>query len=92
LLLGIPLTIFLTIGFSLYFGPFLAKIANQKGFLFNPMRYIGIDKLDNLKNKKIDKRFFLVSFYSALIGGLTHLLLDLPSHGNILFSSCLALT
>jgi hypothetical protein len=84
-LLGIPLTIFLTIGSSLYFGPFLAKIAKQKGFLFKPMRYLGIDKLDNLKNKKIDKRFFLVSFYSALIGGLTHLLLDLPSHGNIEF-------
>jgi hypothetical protein len=39
--------------------------------------------LDPLKKKKIDKRFFLVSFYSALIGGLTHLLLDLPAHQNI---------
>jgi len=85
LLLGIPLTIFLTIGFSLHFGPFLAKIAKKKVFFFKPMRYIGIDKLDNLKNKKIDKKFFIVSIYSALIGGLTHLLFDLPAHENIEF-------
>lgn len=25
-------------------------------------------------------RFYFVAFYSALIGGLTHLLLDLPAH------------
>jgi hypothetical protein len=82
-LLGIPLTIILTIAFSSYFGPFLAKVAKHKGLLFKPMRYLGIDKLEYLKYKKFDKRFFLVSFYSALLGGLTHLLLDLPAHENI---------
>ncbi|MBY9019198.1 MAG: hypothetical protein KGD66_10255 [Candidatus Lokiarchaeota archaeon] len=30
--------------------------------------------------------FFFVAFYSALIGGLTHVLIDLPAHGiNELF-------
>ena len=81
--LVIPLTIFLTIIFSMNIGPFLAKIAKKNSVIYKPMRYLGIDKLDNLKKKKIDKRFFLVSFYSALIGGLTHLLLDLPAHENI---------
>ena len=50
---------------------------------FRPMRYLGIDKFENLKKKKFNKKFFIVGIYSALIGGLTHLLLDLPAHENI---------
>ncbi|MBY8990697.1 MAG: DUF4184 family protein [Candidatus Lokiarchaeota archaeon] len=79
LILVIPLTIFLTILFSKCFGPFLAKMAKK----FRPMRYLGIDKFENLKKKKFNKKFFIVGIYSALIGGLTHLLLDLPAHENI---------
>jgi hypothetical protein len=79
----IPLTIFLTIIFSMNIGPFLAKIAKKNGILSKPMKYLGIDKLDTLKKKKIDKRFFLIGFYSALIGGLSHLILDLPAHESI---------
>ena len=79
IILVIPLTIFLTILFSKFFGPFLAKMAKN----FRPMRYLGIDKFENLKKKKFNKKFFIVGIYSALIGGLTHLLLDLPAHENI---------
>ncbi|MFX0029425.1 MAG: DUF4184 family protein [Candidatus Hermodarchaeota archaeon] len=83
--LTIPLSIILTIIFSMNIGPFLAKRVQDKAIFHRPLRYFGIDKFDVLKNKKIDKRFFVVSSYSALIGGLSHLLLDLPSHGNIEF-------
>jgi len=51
--------------------------------IFKPLRYFGIDEWINLKSKRYNRRFFIVAFYSALIGGLTHLLLDLPSHAVI---------
>ncbi len=79
----IPLTIILTIVFSRYIGPLCATIAKKESVLFKPLRYFGIDEWSNLKNKSYNSRFFLVAFYSALIGGLTHLLLDLPSHAEI---------
>jgi len=80
----IPLTIILTIVFSRYIGPLCATIAKKESVLFKPLRYFGIDEWSNLKNKSYNSRFFFVAFYSALIGGLTHLLLDLPSHAKIL--------
>jgi len=47
------------------------------------LKYFGIDEWDYLKEKKYNRRFFIVASYSALIGGLTHLLLDLPAHATI---------
>jgi len=44
------------------------------------LRYFGVDEWVLLKKKKYGRRYFIVASYSALIGGLTHLLLDLPSH------------
>ena len=73
----------MTIVFSRYIGPLCATIAKKKNILFKPLRYFGIDEWSNLKNKRYTTRFFIVAFYSALIGGLTHLLLDLPSHAEI---------
>ncbi|MFW9946723.1 MAG: DUF4184 family protein [Candidatus Odinarchaeota archaeon] len=78
----IPLTIILTIVFSRYIGPLSAKIVKKKK-IFKSLRYFGIDEWTNLKNKRFNHRFFVVAFYSALIGGTTHLLLDLPSHALI---------
>ncbi|MFX0178717.1 MAG: DUF4184 family protein [Candidatus Hodarchaeota archaeon] len=78
----IPLTIILTIVFSRYIGPLSAKIV-KKEKIFKPLRYFGIDEWTNLKNKRYNRKFFIVAFYSALIGGITHLLLDLPSHALI---------
>ena len=79
----VPLTIILTIIFCTYIGPFCAKLAKKNGFLSRPLRYMGIETWDNLKKKKYNRRFFIVALYSALIGGITHLLLDLPSHEYI---------
>lgn len=79
----IPLTLILTILFCSYIGPFVANIAKRERRIYKPLRYFGIDEWDNLKNKRFNKRFFFVATYSALIGGLTHLLLDLPAHGSI---------
>jgi len=79
----LPITLLLTIIFCTHIGPFCAKLANKNGILSKPMKYFGIDELDNLKKKQFDKRFYVVASYSALIGGLTHLLLDLPAHATI---------
>lgn len=79
----IPLTIILTILFCSYIGPFVANIAKRESRIYKPLKYFGIDEWDDLKKKKYNKRFFIVATYSALIGGLTHLLLDLPAHKSI---------
>jgi len=82
-LLTIPLTIILTIIFCTYIGPFIANLASKDSKIYKPLRYFGLDEWDNLKKKRYDKRYFIVASYSALIGGLTHLLLDLPAHEYI---------
>ncbi|MFX1352451.1 MAG: DUF4184 family protein [Promethearchaeota archaeon] len=79
----IPLTILLTMLFSRYIGPLSATIAKEKSKIFKPLRYFGINNWDLLNKKKFNYRFFIVASYSALLGGLTHILLDLPSHGRI---------
>ncbi|NVM34229.1 MAG: DUF4184 family protein [Candidatus Lokiarchaeota archaeon] len=79
----LPLTLLLTIVFCKYFAPFSANLARKKGFIFKPMRYFGLDQWDNLKKKKYNRMFYVVASYSALIGGITHLLLDLPAHATI---------
>ncbi|MFX1567345.1 MAG: DUF4184 family protein [Promethearchaeota archaeon] len=80
LIYTIPLTILLTIIFGRIISPYIASIAKRDNLIYKPLKYFGVDEWDNLKNKKYNKRFFIVACYSALIGGLTHLLLDLPAH------------
>ncbi len=82
-LITLPLTLILTMLFCTYIGPFYANLANRNGILAKPLKYFGIDQWDNLKKKKYNRRFFIIASYSALIGGLTHLLLDLPAHETI---------
>ncbi len=82
-LITLPLTLILTMLFCTYIGPFYANLAKRNGILAKPLKYFGIDDWDNLKKKKYNRRFFIVASYSALIGGLTHLLLDLPAHETI---------
>ena len=83
LIYTIPLTIILTIIFCKYIGPFIAKLAKRDNKIYKPLNYFGLDEWDNLKKKEYNRRYFIVAFYSALIGGLTHLLLDLPAHEYI---------
>jgi len=80
LLFTIPMTIIFTIIFCRYVGPLCANLARRKSLFFKPLRYFGVDEWVLLKKKKYGRRYFIVASYSALIGGLTHLLLDLPSH------------
>ncbi len=79
----LPLTIILTMLFSRYIGPFIAKIGKKSSRIYKPMKFYGLDEWDSFKKKKFERRFFIVSSYSAIIGGLTHLLLDLPAHESI---------
>ncbi|GAH74494.1 unnamed protein product [marine sediment metagenome] len=80
LIWGAPITILLTIIFSKYIGPRISEIAKKEGKLYRLMVYFGLDELHHLKRKQFNKRFYFVAFYSSLIGGFTHILLDLPAH------------
>jgi hypothetical protein len=79
----IPLTIILTMLFSRYIGPFFAKIAKKENRIYKPLKFYGLDDWDKFNRKRFNKRFFVVASYSAFIGGLTHILLDLPAHEYI---------
>ena len=83
LIYTIPLTLILTIIFCKYIGPFISNFAKKESWIYRPLNYFGLDEWDNLRKKKYNRKYFIVAFYSAFIGGLTHLLLDLPAHGNI---------
>jgi hypothetical protein len=78
-----PLTFLLTMLFCRYIGPFISNFAKKNRFLSKPLQFFGVDNWDILKKKVFNRHFFIVAFYSALIGGLTHLILDLPSHGYV---------
>lgn len=79
----LPFTILTTIIFAKYIGPWFARLANKSNPIAKIFNYFGVDTWSYLKNKRFDKRFFIVASYSAIIGGFTHLLLDLPSHESI---------
>ena len=82
----IPLTLMLTILFCKYIGPLVSNIAKRERKMYKPLKFFGIDDWDVFKNKKYDLKFFIVATYSALIGGMTHILIDLPAHRyNVLF-------
>jgi len=76
----VPLTVILSILYCKYITSVLSNIARKKGFIPNLLQYFGVDDWGITKSKKFDKRFFIIASYSALIGGLTHLLFDFPSH------------
>ncbi|MHA1915906.1 MAG: DUF4184 family protein [Promethearchaeota archaeon] len=76
----IPLVILLTLIFSRFLGPYLAKIGSKNGKLFEPLRYFGVDEWEYLEKKRFNHRFWIIAVYSAFIGGLFHILLDWPSH------------
>jgi len=79
----VPLTLILSMIFCRYIASILSNIAKKKGLISRMLQYFGVDEWGVIKSKKFDKKFFVVSFYSALIGGLTHILLDVPSHPYI---------
>ena len=79
----IPLTLLLVLLFRKNILPYLSQVAKNEGRLSKSLNYLGIDAWDKLKNKKYDRKSLVIAIYSAFIGGLTHLLLDLPSHEYI---------
>jgi len=79
----LPLTLLLVVLFRRKILPYLSQIAKKDGKLSKPLNYLGIDDWDNLKNKKYDRKSLIIIIYSAIVGGFTHLLLDLPSHEYI---------
>lgn len=83
LLLAVPLAVLLTMVFDKCIAPLISRISMGKWFIFKPLRFFGLDSLKYLKKKKFDRRFLLIAFYSGLLGGITHLLLDIPTHPNI---------
>lgn len=79
----LPLTLILTIIFNRFIGPWISKFAKKENIIFYPLKYFGMDELSYLKNKPFNRRSLLIVPISAIIGGFTHLILDLPSHQYI---------
>jgi hypothetical protein len=78
-----PLAVLLTMVFDRWLASPISRISTGKWLIFKPLRFFGLDNLRYLKKKKFNSRFLLISFYSSILGGITHLLLDLPTHNNI---------
>jgi hypothetical protein len=76
----IPITSVATFLFAHYIGPLCARIASKKSRFYTPLRYFGVDQWFYLKNKKYSRKSWIIISYSALIGGITHILLDFPAH------------
>ncbi len=76
----VPLTLCFTMIFKRYIAGFMSNFAKKKGFIPKVLQYFAVDDWEILGGKKFDMNFFLVASCSALIGGITHVLLDLPSH------------
>ncbi|MFX1419335.1 MAG: DUF4184 family protein [Promethearchaeota archaeon] len=79
----IPITIIATVIFAQYIGPLCAKIASKRSKFYAPLRYFSVDQWYHLKNKKYARKYWIIICYSALIGGITHILLDFPAHKYI---------
>jgi membrane-bound metal-dependent hydrolase YbcI (DUF457 family) len=79
----VPLTVLFAMLFSKKIAPFISRISKRNGFIAKSLRYFGLDNWEHLKNQRFNKKYFIVVIYSAIIGGLTHILLDLPSHEYI---------
>ncbi|MHA2182462.1 MAG: DUF4184 family protein [Promethearchaeota archaeon] len=89
----IPLTLILTILFCKYIAPMVSRVVKRESKIYNPLKYFGLDDWDVFKNKKFNSTFFIVAAYSALIGGMTHILIDLPAHKyNVLFFPIITLS
>ncbi|MFX0021984.1 MAG: DUF4184 family protein [Candidatus Hermodarchaeota archaeon] len=82
LIYTIPLTIIITMLFCAYVGPLIARIVKRKSKLYSPLKFFGLDQWEHLSRKKFNSKFFFVASYSALIGGLTHIIIDFPAHGQ----------
>jgi len=89
----IPLTLILIILFCKYIGPSVSNIAKRERKIYKPLKFFGINDWDVFKNKKYNLKFFVVATYSAFIGGMTHILIDLPAHKyNVLFFPIITLS
>lgn len=72
----------MTIIFSKYIEPRISEIVKNERKLYKVATCFGFDEFNHLK-KRFNRFFYTVAFYSALIGGFTHLLLDLSFHKYI---------
>lgn len=79
----IPIAMVMTIVFCKYIAPLVGRIASWRTGIVRPLRYFGVDDWGLLKRKRYTQKWVLVAFYSAMLGGLTHLLLDIPAHADI---------
>ena len=78
----IPLALFFTMISKRYLIRYIANFAKKNGLIPKLLRFFGVDDWEMLEMKKVNKKFFLVASCSALIGGVSHVLLDLLSHPN----------
>ncbi|MFW9830079.1 MAG: DUF4184 family protein, partial [Candidatus Thorarchaeota archaeon] len=79
----IPLTLLANLIFSRFIGPFCAKITSHDNKFFFLLKYFGVDQWYLLKKKRLNRKFWFISILSALIGGISHILLDWSSRAHV---------
>jgi hypothetical protein len=82
LIILLPLTYIGAILFNTLLAPRLAAIAqhSHQGKIGQMLTYCGVEMWNVLASKRFTARWFARATYSAVIGILSHFLLDLPTH------------
>jgi len=85
----IPFSILLVILFDKALLPAASTLdrSTRYGLLSKWLAFFGVDECQVLKRKKITLEWFVKATYSVLLGVLSHFLLDLLTHGQILYLS-----
>jgi hypothetical protein len=82
LIILIPLSCIIVIPFNTLIAPRLASVAQRphQGRIGQILTYWGLETWDVLATKRFTARWGICAIYSAVIGILSHFLLDLPTH------------
>lgn len=82
LIVLLPLTYVVVILFDTLIAPRLASVAQRphQGIIGQILAYWGLETWDVLASKRFTARWGIRATYSAVIGVLSHFLLDIPTH------------
>lgn len=79
----LPLSLIGTILFCRWVGPWCAGLAKGSSKFALFFTYFGVDQWVLFRQKKFTLRWLGIASYSAIVGGITHLLLDVYTHKNM---------
>lgn len=79
----LPLSLVGTILFCRWLGPWCAGFATGSSKFALFLKYFGVDQWKLFRQKRFSLRWLPIASYSAIVGGITHLGLDLFTHKNM---------